>query len=364
MEIKKIIESEIKNKGYISIDNFMRIAMSDKYNSYYRNSEPLGDNGDFITSPEVSQMFGEMVALWAIDAWNKLGRPGSFNIVEFGAGTGKLMRDLLRIARMDREFYESATISIIDINEGLIEIQRTNLSEHTNIKWISSLDMLKEIPSIIIANEFFDALPIRQFHLSNNVWREKVISLDDKNNFEFLFKDIEKNEQEKLEALAPNAQNNAIYEESAQSQNLMKQISKFIKINSGFALIVDYGYDIDPRSREKNQYSSTLQALKNHQYTGLFTNLGDADLTSHVDLYSLKQEAKKYNLKTYGAISQGAFLKACGIELRLELLKKSNPNLEDLLKKQYNRLVSDGQMGELFKVISVSSHVGKIIGFE
>ena len=140
MKIRQKINSIIDMQGFIEIDAFMRIVMSSEESSYYRSKDPIGQEGDFITAPEISQMFGEMIGIWAIDRWNKLGRPKKCNLVELGAGRGSLLRDLLRISRIEKEFFEALTIYIIDINEELIKVQKEALNGHKNIKWIPSLD--------------------------------------------------------------------------------------------------------------------------------------------------------------------------------------------------------------------------------
>lgn len=364
MEIRKIIESKISKEGYICLDDFMRIAMSEHPGSYYRNVSPIGEAQDFITAPEVSQMFGEMICLWAIDAWEKLGRPKKCNIIEFGSGTGKLLRDFLRIASMEKDFYAGIKAWIIDINANLISAQKEILKDHTKVQWVKSLEEVPDAPSIVIANEFFDALPIKQYQKSKDTWLEKVITLDAKNNFEFLLKDIDEEIQQKISEATPGSSNNSVFEVSVPSQNMMKQIAKYIKVNKGYVLAIDYGYDIKSDERKKEQYTSTLQALKQHKYISFFKEVGGADLTSHVDFSALKKVAKSYNLKCFGAINQGDFLRSCGIELRLNLLQKANPDLAKTLHKQYDRLTSKDQMGELFKVVSISSEIIAPIGFE
>jgi SAM-dependent MidA family methyltransferase len=161
MEIREKINYLIQKNGYISIDAFMSISMTSETNSYYRSKDPI--NKDFITSPEISQIFGEMIGIWVIDAWNKLGCPKNVSLVEFGSGRGTLLRDLLKIAKLEKSFYEALNISIIDINEVLIDIQKETLKGYNNIKWVTSINEVPKFPTIIIANEFFDALPIKQY---------------------------------------------------------------------------------------------------------------------------------------------------------------------------------------------------------
>ena len=296
MQIKGKINKIIEDQGFIEIDEFMRIALSSNEDSYYRSKNPIGEESDFITSPEISQMFGEMMGVWAIDSWIKLGRPKSFNLVEFGAGKGTLLRDLLRISKMEPKFLEDVNISILDINEELIKIQKETLQKY-NITWVKSLDELPNGPTIIIANEFFDALPIKQYiKMGANLHERIIISNND--NLEFIYKTT----PSKLLKNHPNIHNGDIIEESPEALHIIAQIAGFLKKNKGSALIIDYGYDIEPGKREKDQYKDTLQAIKSHKFIPPLQQVGEADITAHVDFWALKEEVKKYNIEIMGTI--------------------------------------------------------------
>jgi NADH dehydrogenase [ubiquinone] 1 alpha subcomplex assembly factor 7 len=364
MSVNQEINTKIKNQGFITIDEFMQIAMSGLGSSYYQSKQPLGESGDFITAPEISQIFGEMVAIWCIDIWQKLGKPSKFNLLEYGAGRGVLMRDLLRMAKTDNEFYNALDIWIIDINPRLIEIQKTILSkfEDKKIQWIDKIQEVSKYPTIILANEFFDALPIKQYEKQNGSWKERILRMnEEKKSLEFAFRNIESISDRTLSIEHPNALEGSIYEESPQSVKIMEEISHHIETNKGAALIIDYGYDIELKSRTKNQYNSTLQALKNHKYTDILASPGKADLSAHVDFSALKKIAS--GLHVFGAISQRELLKNCGIDIRLNSLVKSNPKLASLLQAQYNRLMDVDKMGELFKAIAVFSEKDVPLGF-
>lgn len=347
MSIKVIIENHIQQNGFIEIDEFMRLVLSSKENSYYRSKKAIGEDADFITAPEISQMFGEMIGIWAIDVWNKLGKPKNINLVELGAGRGRLLRDLLKISIIEPGFFESLNLYILDINSSLIEIQKDTLKDYRNIEWIEDIEQISDRPTILLANEFFDALPIKQFVKRGLNWHEKVIiSRDGKLEFGI------KNEVITIDH--PNAKDGGIVEYSSVSQDIMTQIASLIEKNKGAALIIDYGYDITPDNRSLDQYQDTLQAIKNHKFISIFDELGNADLTSHVDLNSLKDTAKKFNLQIFGAVTQQTLLLNLGIDIRLQNLQMMNPENADLLARQYNRLVADNQMGTLFKAIIVS----------
>lgn len=350
MKVEEKILRVIEDQGFVEVDDFMRIALSHQKDSYYRSKNPLGEASDFITAPEISQMFGEMIGVWAIDSWTKLGRPESFNLVEFGAGKGTLLRDLLRIAKIDKDFLDAINIYIIDINEELIKIQKDILKEQ-DVKWVGSLEDIPENPTIIIANEFFDALPIKQYVKIDMNLHERIIVQND-GNLEF----ISKSNPTKLLKGHPHIHNGDIIEESPESVQIMTQIASYIEKNTGFALIIDYGYDIEPDKRLEDQYKDTLQSIKEHKFISVFEELGNADITAHVDFYALKEVAKKHKIKVLGSITQANLLLNLGIDLRLQNLQMSNPDLADILAKQYNRLVADNQMGSLFKAIIVSSY--------
>jgi SAM-dependent MidA family methyltransferase len=365
MSIDQEINTRIKNQGIIAIDEFMQIAMTGLNSSYYQSKQPLGEAGDFITAPETSQLFGEMLGIWCIDSWQKLGKPSKLNILEYGAGRGIMIRDLLRIAKMDKEFYDALDIWIIDINPRLIEIQKENLTQFGDkkIQWISKIEEVSKYPTIILANEFFDALPIKQYEKQNGIWKEKILVVsEEKNPLEFALTNIDPALDSELSIEHPNALDGAICEKSHESVKIMEEISSHILANKGAALIIDYGYDIDPKSRVKNQYNSTLQAMKNHKYTDILSSLGKADLSAHVDFWALKNSIS--NLQIFGTTTQRELLKNCGIDIRLSSLIKSNPDLSLLLQAQYNRLMDKDKMGELFKAMAISSEKKAPIGFK
>ncbi len=365
MSVRQEIREIIEEKSSIPIDEFMQIAMSKLGSSYYRSKQPLGANGDFITAPEISQLFGEMLGIWCIDSWYKLGKPSKCNLLEYGAGRGILMRDLLRIAKTDKAFYDALDIWIIDINPILVETQKTILKQFDDkkIKWIKAIHEVSKHPTIILANEFFDALPIKQYEKQNGIWKEKILVFrEEKKPLEFALTNVDFELNNILSSEHPNALEGAILEKSPESIKIIEEIHAHIVLNKGAALIIDYGYDIEPNHRTKNQYNSTLQALKNHKYTNILTSLGEADLSAHVDFYALKKASS--GLYVFGTISQRKLLENCGINIRLNSLKKSNPDLSSLLQAQYKRLMDVDKMGALFKAIAICSEEEAPIGFK
>ena len=347
----------VEKNGFMTLDEAIEIAMSRYSKSYYRTYQPIGEEADFITAPEVSQMFGEMVGIWCVDVWNQLAKPSKCNIVEFGAGLGTLMRDVLRTIEKSKQFFDAVTIWIVDINPRLKAKQHEILKNFDcNINWVNSINDVSKDPTIVIANEFFDALPIKQYVKQKTEWKENVITLDpDSGKLAFDMRATRKILEQQLAFEHKLAGDGAIIEESPISIKIIKEIAAHIEANRGGALIIDYGYDINPKFRKKGQYSQTLQAVKNHKYTPILSGLGESDLSSHVDFWALKNACVLNKVATYGAVSQKELLTKCGIDVRLKSLVKNNPDMFEMLIRQYNRLTGIDQMGKLFKAIAITS---------
>lgn len=360
MVIPVQIKDLIKQHGHITVAEMMQCAMSATPYSYYQKQDQLGKQGDFTTAPEMSQLFGEIIALWVIDRWYQMNCPTKTNLVELGPGQGTLMRDVLRVAKLVPEFYRSLEIELIDINPHFVKKQQAILqqfSDTTALKHLAAVQDIAKIPSIIIANEFCDSLPIKQYIKSQDLWYEVVVRLDSANEqlkFDQLI--IKQELQTNLLQVYYNAVEGAIIEVSAQSQDIIRFISKHIKRYGGGALIIDYGYDINPLIRTHIQYSSTLQAIMKHQYCSVLDNLGTADLSAHVDFHELKTVARDIGINVQDTITQRDFLIDNGILLRSQLLNNKLPyNEAKIISRQVDRLISADKMGILFKVLSLCS---------
>lgn len=356
MPIDSNIRYHIKEHGHIKIDDMMREALSANNNSYYKSTKTLGEEGDFITSPEISQLFGEIIALWAIEKWQILGSPEKFALIELGPGRGKLMQDFLRVAKLDTKFYAAIEIFLLEINPFFVNLQKASLIEYNkSVSWIKNIEEIPQIPSIFIANEFFDALPIKQYLKVKTKWYESTLVTDPVDGrIKFSKIELHKALQNQLLLEHQNAKDGAIIEESIESLNIIRKLSKHIQKNNGTALIIDYGYNIYSSERRRDQYNSTLQAIKNHQYSSIIDTLGEADLTAHVDFNALSKAAIEQNIKNISYGTQKEFLLKYGIKLRLESLKNTLSH-EDfaVIEKQVFRLTSTRQMGELFKVLEL-----------
>ena len=357
MSIDHKIREIIEQSGYITCDRLMQEVLHLSPTSYYRQMKSLAEEGDFTTAPEVSQLFGEIIGLWCIKEWQRIGSPKDLNIVELGPGRGLLMRDLLRTAKLVPEFYNVLSIHLIDINENFIIHQKSNLQNFglpTN--WYASIEDIPKKPALIIANEFFDAMPIKQYIKVKESWYERIFVVqpvvDGKIKYDKIA--VNKQLQEYLQKTHLDAKDGAVLEESYKSIEIMKFISEHIKELGGSSLIIDYGYDINPNIRTRYQYNSTLQAIKNHKYCPIIENLGEADLSVHVDFYVLKTVAQNSKINIIDTILQHDFLIENGILLRKQTLQnKLNPEQAELIERQVNRLISLKEMGGLFKVLQV-----------
>ena len=356
MPIDSKIRRIIKENGHIKIDDMMREVLSTNAKSYYQSTEAIGEDGDFITSPEISQLFGEMIALWAIEKWQLFGSPDKFALVELGPGQGKLMQDFLRVAKLDSKFFTAIEVFLYEINPFFINSQKANLIEYNkSICWINNVKEIPKLPAIIIANEFFDALPIKQYLKVKKKWYESILVTDPVDGrIKFHKTELSKILQNQLLHEHKKASDGAVIEESVESLDITRYLSKHLQLHKGAALIIDYGYHIHAEIRTRSQYNSTLQAIKNHQYNAILDTLGEADLTTHVDFVALSKAAQGKNIKNISFSTQREFLIKYGIELRLETLKQSLAH-DDFtnIAKQVFRLTSNQQMGELFKVLEL-----------
>lgn len=356
MPIDSNIRHHIKEHGHIKIDDMMREVLSTNKDSYYRSTKTLGEAGDFTTSPEISQLFGEIIALWAIEKWQDIGSPKKLALVELGPGRGKLMQDFLRVAKLVENFYTAIEIFLYEINPFFIDSQKANLIEYNKtISWIKDIEDIPQIPTIFIANEFFDALPIKQYLKVKSKWFESTLVTDPTDGrIKFSKTELSKELQGHLLSEHKNAKDGAVIEESIESLDIIRKLSEHIQKYTGASLIIDYGYNILSHERARSQYNSTLQAIKNHQYMPVIDTLGEADLTAHVDFNALSRAAEERGVRKIVFATQREFLIKYGIKIRLESLKKSLSWQDfSIIEKQVFRLISIGQMGELFKILEL-----------
>ena len=344
---------KISNNKYIPFDKYIDIALYHKKTGYYMKKNPFGKDGDFITAPNISILFSEMLAIWCLAFWEHLGCPKKINIIELGAGNGEMMYQMIKVFERFNKFRESSNYFILEKSQFLKKIQKKKLNSH-KITWLNSINKLKNGPNIFLANEFFDALPIKQFIKKNNKWYEKSIKKNNINKFEFVnvitnIKDLEKKIKINL------SKNQKIIEFSPLTYDYLNIISKKINIFQGGLLIVDYGY-------LKKKMKDSLQSVYKHNFNNVLDNFGKSDITYNLNFFLLKKIVKKLNLKVAGLTSQRNFLTKLGILDRAEILAK---NLQFSKKAdiyyRIKRLIDRNFMGELFKVMFVT---GKNIKFK
>ncbi len=331
----------LKNNSKISLDKFIDRAMYDKSKGYYIKKNPIGKKGDFITSPNISVMFSEMIAIWIVAFWEKLGFPKKINIIELGAGNGEMMYQILKSINNFEKFKSSSKFYIIEKSPYLKKIQKKKL-KNKNIIWAHNINKITNNTSIFISNEFFDALPIKQFTKKKNIWYEKFVCLKN-NNFEFIDLKtdklkIEKNFNQKI------TKNINFIEYSPLAFKTLDSISKIIRKYNGGILIIDYGYN------KKNMYN-TLQSVKNHKKINFFKKIYKSDITHMINFNYYKKKLKNLKLDSINYTTQREFLLKMGILERAEIISK---NLSFSKKAdiyfRLKRLIDDKQMGKLFKV--------------
>ena len=338
---------KIKKSGEIPLDKFIDLSLYNKKIGYYMKKNPFGKKGDFITAPNISRLFSEMIAIWIISFWKNLGSPRNFNLIELGAGNGEMMKVLLESFQNFPSFLKSCNIIIHEKSPILIKIQKEKLSK-SKIIWVSQINKIKKNPSIFIANEFFDAMPIKQFRKQRNIWYEKFVNFENYSKASFIEKktDIKKIEKRLNFKIS---QNQNFIEYSEFGFDYLKNISNIIKKNTGGLLIIDYGY-------LEKKMKNTLQAVSNHKFANILDNIGGVDITHNINFELFKKFTQKLGGLDNNLNTQKNFLIKMGIKERAEILSR-NKNFSKKADIFYrlNRLIDEKQMGTLFKVMFIKS---------
>lgn len=348
--LKEIIQQTIHKTGPLTVAEYMNICLNHDQYGYYKSQKIFGREGDFITAPEISQIFGELLAIWLLTAWQQQNSPEKFILCEAGPGRGTLMYDVLRtITKLNQQMLTCATIILVENSPKLIQEQKAKLFEFLNmginIKWQADITSLKPEPLFFIANEFLDALPIQQYTYSSAKFYERKITLNNHN--EFIFISDKSPTPLSHNIYNYNLPNNSIIEISDLREEFIKTIAQHIAAHSGVALLIDYG-EITPA------HGDTLQAVQKHQYVGLFQAPGKADLTSQVDFYSLAKIADLQGCDSYGT-SQGELLNALGAKERaFKLLKQQSATKILEITNAIDRLINPKHMGTLFKALALA----------
>ncbi|GAB4394167.1 MAG: SAM-dependent methyltransferase [Kiloniellaceae bacterium] len=349
------LRQRLEREGALTVADFMGEALTHPLSGYYMRGDPFGApnpaGGDFVTAPEISQMFGELVGVWCADTWMRLGSPAPCALVELSPGRGTLMADALRATRQVPGFHEALDIQLVEISPSLRERQREALGNH-QVTWLDNAGQIPEGPLLLIANEFFDALPVRQFEQTaqdgEGGWAERLVVLDPKGDLAFALAGPSPAHRPLIPAALRDAPEGTLVEVCPAALNIAAFLGHRLARQPGAALVIDYG-PAEPAP------GPTLQALRQHRRHEVLEDPGTADLTAHVDFASLAQAAVAAGCAAHGPVGQGAFLEALGIELRAAQLAQSAPAAAGAIAAARRRLTDPAEMGDLFKVLALTS---------
>ncbi|KGF67352.1 TetR family transcriptional regulator [Hoeflea sp. BAL378] len=351
----------IEQSGPLRISDYFALCLADPEHGYYQSRDPFGRAGDFITAPEVSQLFGEMIGVFLVHAWQAQGAPSNVRIVEIGPGRGTLMSDALRvISRLAPELYATATIHMVETSERLRAVQRQTLVRiKDRISWHAAFEEVPAGFTLMVANELFDAIPIRQFVKTTEGFRERVVGLDDFGALAFGLGPggLDPSLLPVDEAVVPVGE---VFEVAPARSAVMQAVSAKIVRDGGTALTIDYGHLI-------TGFGDTLQAVYRHDYDPPLSRPGEADLTSHVDFEALGEAARSAGAHVHRPLTQGEFLVGLGIVERAGALGADRDALtQAAIRDAVNRLAGEGEgrMGALFKVLAVSGDDVRIAPFD
>ena len=345
-----------KKSKVLPVDKFFRNVLYDNKFGYYASQLPFGEKGDFVTSPKISSLFSEIIAIWIIASWELFGKPKNFNIVELGPGDGSLTNILLKSFRKFPEFNAVKKIFLYEESNYLKKIQKKKIS-NKDVRWINNLDNIKKGPVIFFGNEFFDAIPIKQFKKIKNSFYEKNYTLDKNYRIKEVYKKASGANIKIIKSYKTLKKLKFIEFPKFGFQELNKIIKKISKLR-GCILMIDYGY-----LKPNNQ--NTLQSVMRHKKNSLLDNLGKADVTTHVNFTLLNEFFSKNDLKTKNIITQKQFLENMGILERAKIVaKKMKFREQSDLYLRIKRLLSPNFMGNLFKVILAYKYSNNFLGFK
>lgn len=338
--LESLIRGIVASEGPMRLDRFMSLALGHPQHGYYMKRDPFGETGDFITAPEVSQVFGELVGVWCAAVWQQMGSPPSFNLVELGPGRGTLMSDVLRAAKVLPGFAAAARVHLVEMSPTLRAVQRQRLGG--DVAWHGSFDDVPDGPTIVVANEFFDAIPIRQFEFRGGKWFERVVGCDEGGLRIGLVAAADRTPP------VP-AREGDVFEFAPARADIARQIGRRLAGRSGAALFIDYGH-------ASSALGDTLQAMRAHAFVPVTEAPGDCDLTSHVDFEALAKAVAEGGAAATPAMTQRDFLLAMGLDARFaKLSAAADAPTRDVLARAKSRLADRDQMGNLFKVLAAVS---------
>ena len=347
------LKARIASEGPIPVSAYMAEALFDPMAGYYATKDPLGADKDFITAPEISQMFGELVGLWSAECWGQLGAPNPVQLIELGPGTGRMMDDALRAGAAAPGFVEAVQLSLVEASPALKMVQGRTLGRAPVLpRWQARLEDVGPGPSLIVSNEFLDCLPIRQAVKHGGVWRERLVGFDPGNPDRFAFVLGAPLSDADRAMIAPSLRDEpdgTLVELRAADAPLVEAVAARLKSAPGYALFIDYG-------SSRPEPGDTLQAIARHEKVDPLETPGAADLTAWVDFDRVATLAVAAGLDVFGPVGQGRFLKGLGIETRAAALGRGRDSaVQGRIQRQLERLAAPEEMGELFKVIALAS---------
>ncbi len=335
----------IRQEGPLSVSRYMALCLGHPRHGYYMKQDPFGADGDFTTAPEISQIFGELIGLWAASVWQAMGAPASIRLVELGPGRGTLMQDILRAARALPGFREALCVHLVEMSPVLRERQKETLAAcGVEPRWHDRIEQALEGPAIVIANELLDALPLDQFVHTPEGWRERLVGSDSEGQLAFGLSG------EPDASVAVSAPVGSVLEQPAAALDAVAAVARHVTAEGGAGLFIDYG-------PARSGLGDTLQALKRHEFVDVLAEPGDADLTVHVDFARMAQAGLAAGAAAHGTVTQRDFLLALGLQQRFEALSRRATSAQvETLASGVERLIETGPtaMGELFKVLAVA----------
>ncbi len=344
--------ARIASDGPMTVGAYMAEALYDARAGYYRVKDPIGAGADFVTAPEISQMFGELIGVWAIEAWSDMGSPPEFALIELGPGRGTMMADILRAGRLEPKFLTAARVTLVEASPALQAVQAETLANAPcPVTWMDALPQGKR-PAIVIGNEFLDCLPARQFVKRDGAWHERLVGLDpqDRAKLAYLLSPapLAARDLDLIPASLRDAPENALVEARPSVEPLLETLADRFKSSPGRALFIDYG-------PAESEIGDTVQAIRAHERVDALAFPGEADLTARVDFAELARLATALGFEVAGPMGQGAWLTALGIEMRAAALRMFRPELKPTVARQLHRLTDEQEMGVLFKAIALSA---------
>ncbi|MSP43046.1 MAG: class I SAM-dependent methyltransferase [Alphaproteobacteria bacterium] len=345
-ELQCHLQEIIRAQGPLSVASYMALALGHPQYGYYQSQNPFGAQGDFITAPEISQMFGELIGLWCVQRWRDMGAPREFILCELGPGRGTLMADALRAARISEDFLIAAQLHLVETSRTLRKLQQSAIKRP--VIWQDRAADLPALPALVIANEFFDALPIHQYQRMADGWHERMVTTDPSTDqLRFMLSPLPVASADAFPAALRRAPLGAIAELCPAGQAIMTDLALHLAEQGGAALIIDYG-------SESSAAGDSFQAVRRHGYCDPLQNPGQADLTAHVDFEALARAAQAAGSRTDGPVEQGKFLLRLGLAARAgRLAMNATDEEQTAITSAFHRLTGSDQMGSLFRALAL-----------